>query len=383
MEGVSMKLRRGTAEGRFAAGAKARAAWHRKNEVCTTSVDPKVIASADVVISRIDVGFRIDSRLEQDPDEWLKFVGSAIKKLTVKKHVSRIALAYAIWKKSQNDPRLHAALVRTLSIRREKPSSRTKTIHLAVECVISYGDDSAHGKREARKLYNRDVRAILYLDSINILPSEVEALAEKSGQGLNQWARGGHSRAHSEAEKPGPSSKQKHEAPNAPGDQNRSVGDVYVPVRRFDSSRNDRKTGSSARPPDVIEWTSGEEQIQVLSLPANPQMKGLIEKAFSLLQIAATQIATVEAQRGRVIDAAIDSTADFMSAVGLSDDNRGRGIVPAEQLAALSAVASRFITDLGKLVSEQSTSESQLEERQRRLQALRPNASREATNSKH
>ncbi|MCJ2071264.1 hypothetical protein MKK75_21130 [Methylobacterium sp. J-030] len=109
-------------------------------------------------------------------------------KISRRDHHVALSVAYCIWLKSgKNDAFRKFAYEAEIS--RKKIDKRVTKLRVILEKVISYGDDTARGLRQAQKMYSRDEAAIRYLAHQGIGPGEIKSEVNKEKAGLDKWSR--------------------------------------------------------------------------------------------------------------------------------------------------------------------------------------------------
>lgn len=122
--------------------------------------------------------------------DWLTDQLSDYRKLSRKQHYELIARAYATIASVVDYPARKDAVIDFIKGKGRNLSARTSIIRLVIEQFIYYGDESDDkSKKQASKLYSRDVAAIRHLSEQGIVPSKVVEHSEKTGEGLDQWSR--------------------------------------------------------------------------------------------------------------------------------------------------------------------------------------------------
>ena len=121
--------------------------------------------------------------------EKLRASFQTLKKANNAQHVEAVAHVYALAVAWKHDL-LYLPFVELLAADIGKSiGPRTDALHVLLEARIGYGGDSPEARKDAKRLYSRDVQAIRYLASQTIEPSSVLALAEQHGEGLDAWSR--------------------------------------------------------------------------------------------------------------------------------------------------------------------------------------------------
>lgn len=129
----------------------------------------------------------------------------------------------------------------------------TGDLHLIVARFVAYGGDTPAERLAARKLVSRDVRAIEHLHHRGVLPSAVQDLGRKPGEGLHAWAG---QRAAARKPEPTVSSPDEVAALQRTDQRERAlVHEVVVTTRRPDGTRKGERrftvTGVSRAPFDA------------------------------------------------------------------------------------------------------------------------------------
>lgn len=383
-----------TTRSRPAASAKAQIEWRRKHNEHGSDVSAEMIASADAVIARITSKFCVEGSLQHDPDKWLSRVGDAVRKMSNKEHLSRLEIAYALTVKAQSDPRIHDDMLQFLGSKRLRISNRTTILHLLVEHVIIYGENSHASRREARKLYNRDVRAVRHLEKTNVPPDQVVKLGRQRGQGLNTWARGGKIGKILSLENSNPLLDHQND-----DDKNSALSNNYIQSRMLPRyvDRQSKQAGGDQRENnpenyiDTIEWKSEDSLVRRIFLPATPEAKALVENVFELLRASAelitarkpTSVAmpTADSDRAIAVSKIVDSATDLMNGLGSSDTSHAPKSIPKRKLSGVSEPASKFLSDLSQHISDQPITERQIHKERARLELI-PKTRKTKANSK-
>ena len=121
-------------------------------------------------------------------NESVEGIASHFHKMSRKNHLEALALAYCIWIKSEKSG-AYRNFVYEAERRRDKIDKRVTTLRIILENVISFGDDTEKGMRDAQRMYSRDEAAIRYLADQGIGPDRIKSEADKDGFGLDKWSK--------------------------------------------------------------------------------------------------------------------------------------------------------------------------------------------------
>ena len=184
-----MKQSRGRS---LSVGRKSSVKGSRKPSASLLAVSDLPTFSPEVrqgAIDLIDQDATYDQLLASEdlrPEQMLTHIGNHLRITTRQSHVKAVAFAYSFWVRSKDNP-IYADFLNNLWAQKSRKDKRITSLHLIVACFITYGDKDPATVSAKRELYNRDVRAIKYLNSINIPPDQMVELADKPGLGLEFW----------------------------------------------------------------------------------------------------------------------------------------------------------------------------------------------------
>lgn len=148
------------------------------------------LQGAEAFLDRQPELSRLAEQMTGRPDEWVRLAAKSVRKITREQHIRAIAFAYSVWIKANLNP-AYRAFVDAAKAKRKRIHGKTTELHLIVESIISYGDDSQETRNAKRTLYNRDVQLIRNLYEADIGPDEVEDVVSRPGEGLKKWSRKG------------------------------------------------------------------------------------------------------------------------------------------------------------------------------------------------
>ena len=172
----------------------------RRNKVLEALADDEVmampsdelVADAERIILRT---LELDDSpaIEYDDKLWIELLerqALRVSKLNDRQHLETIANAYACYLKLWANRSLKESLIAKVVRSGRKVDERHSPLRYILEQHIQYGDTAvAEDRRRAQINYSRDEYAIRTLLRRGIRPTEVVALAEKDGEGLDAWSR--------------------------------------------------------------------------------------------------------------------------------------------------------------------------------------------------
>lgn len=120
--------------------------------------------------------------------ESVKGVAAHFRKISRKEHHAALAVAYCIWLRSVKGG-AYRNFVYEAELSRVKSHKNVSKLRVILENVISYGDDTEAGLRQAQRMYSRDEAAIRFLVHQGIGPDAVKSEADKKGAGLDKWSK--------------------------------------------------------------------------------------------------------------------------------------------------------------------------------------------------
>jgi hypothetical protein len=304
--------------------------------------------------------------LEDNPAQWLEAIGTKVKKISVAEHIKTVAFAYALWLQTANDTSFKTSVLSSFFEKRQRDNPRTTPLHLIVESVIEYGDDTPEGKKEARRLYNRDVQAILYLQSQGVLPQDVEERGARKGEGLNAWARRKKAAPEDDTgdskdspkpdtdETGGAASKSEPASPKAAPRTNEAPSPTITAPTSDTAARKGVASGSRG---NFIEWRNGSDQPKAVALPDSAQASELVELVFKLLEDYAVWSAQQSAS------AVVQATSELV-------EQLGQGTVLQRGVPEVAESTLTFVKDLGDWLDARPGLASMKREHQKQLESL-------------